>query len=93
MEPLLKTCLSGGPWGDVCVTYLCRYFSEPRHRAVLFPTLIAACHEHLSNAAAAGNDLAMELLAEFLEGNLRAWHADEPPPADGEVVAGASLVG
>eukprot|EP00752_Nemacystus_decipiens_P012178 g10796.t1 len=56
-----------------------RYFSEPRHRAVLFPTLIAACHEHLGNAAVASSDLAMELLAEFLEGNLRAWRADDPP--------------
>ena len=56
---------------------------------MLFPTLIAACYEHLGNAAVAGIDLAMDLLAEFLEGNVRAWHADEPP-VDG--VAGAFLV-
>lgn len=56
---------------------------------MLFPTLIAACYEHLGNAAVAGIDLAMDLLAEFLEGNVRAWHADEPP-VDG--VARAFLV-
>lgn len=75
--------LSGGSRGDVLPTRrVCRYFSEPRHRAVLFPTLVATCHGHLGNAAVAGNDLAMELLAEFLEENLRAsWQTDETPAA------------
>lgn len=59
---------------------------------MLFPTLIAACHEHLGNATAAGDELSMELLAEFLEGNLAAWRADEPPAIGGGVDA-ASTVG
>lgn len=79
----------GAP-GLIVRRFLCRYFSEPRHRGVLFPTLIAACHQHFGNAAVAGNDLALELLAEFLEENLGAWQAEEPP-VDG--FAGASSVG
>lgn len=57
---------------------------------MLFPTLIAACHQHRHNAAVAGNDLAMELLAEFLEENLRAWRADKAPVGGG---AAGSRVG
>lgn len=52
------------------------YFSEPRHRSALFPSLIVACHNNAGNVAVAENDLAMELLADFLEKNMEACQAD-----------------
>ena len=60
---------------------VCRYFSDPRHQAVLFPTLVAICHDNLSCTAVAENELAMELLADFFEVNLKARAADESPVA------------
>ncbi|CAM9540758.1 unnamed protein product, partial [Ectocarpus sp. 8 AP-2014] len=52
-----------------------RYFSEPRHRAVLLPTLMSICHANVGNRIAAEEELASEFLADFLEENLEAHRA------------------
>ncbi|CAN0288818.1 unnamed protein product, partial [Ectocarpus sp. 4 AP-2014] len=54
-----------------------RYFSEPRHRAVLLPTLVSICHANVGNRIAAEDELAPEFLADFLEENLEAHRADK----------------
>ncbi|CAN0277880.1 unnamed protein product [Ectocarpus sp. 12 AP-2014] len=46
-----------------------RYFSEPRHRAVLLPTLMSICHANVGNRIAAEEELSSEFLADFLEEN------------------------
>ncbi|CAM9199997.1 unnamed protein product, partial [Hapterophycus canaliculatus] len=54
-----------------------RYFSEPRHRSALLPTLISICKENVGNRVAAENFLNLEFLASFLEENLKNFRADE----------------
>ncbi|CAM9774228.1 unnamed protein product, partial [Ectocarpus fasciculatus] len=58
-----------------------RYFSEPRHRAVLLPTLMSICHANVGNRIAAEEELSSEFLADFLEENLQAHRADESAAA------------
>ncbi|CAN0436343.1 unnamed protein product [Ectocarpus sp. 12 AP-2014] len=58
-----------------------RYFSEPRHRAVLLPTLMSICHANVGNRIAAEEELSSEFLADFLEENLEAHRSDEAAAA------------
>ncbi len=42
------------------------YFSQPDLRAVLFPTLIAACHDNAENRGILGEEMSYALLEEFM---------------------------
>ena len=44
-----------------------RYFSEPDLKAVLFPSLIAACHQNEENLAILAEEMSYELLKQFME--------------------------
>ncbi|CAB1096330.1 unnamed protein product [Ectocarpus sp. CCAP 1310/34] len=74
----------GGPFPAI-LSRLCdlpfRYFSEPRHRAVLLPTLTSICHANAGNIIAAEEELSSEFLADFLEENLEAHRSDEAAAA------------
>ncbi|CAM9839959.1 unnamed protein product [Ectocarpus sp. 6 AP-2014] len=74
----------GGPLPSI-LARLCdlpfRYFSGPRHRAVLLPTLMSICHANVGNRIAAEEELSSEFLAEFLEENLETHRADEAAAA------------
>ena len=49
-----------------------QYFSDPKLRAILFPTLVAACYENDENRRVVEQDLSCILLANFIDENVMA---------------------
>eukprot|EP00051_Salpingoeca_urceolata_P015625 m.203864 g.203864 ORF g.203864 m.203864 type:complete len:134 (+) comp18458_c0_seq1:1-402(+) len=56
-----------------------QYFTDPRLKQILFPTLICVCFEHPANTQQLQSEMNCSLVADFLQGILQQSEDDTSP--------------